>query len=147
MADRLKTVISAPDRGQDDASWAKRVEVWRDPRAVVGASDAGAHLDMIDSFSYATTLLSRTVRERSLLPIEEAVQLLTDRPARLYGIRERGRVAEGWWADLVVLDPDRIGPGPLSVRYDLPSGAGRIYGEADGIHQVIINGEVAVERP
>ena len=46
----LNTVISAPDRGQDDASWAKRVEVWRDPSAVVGASDAGAHLDMIDSF-------------------------------------------------------------------------------------------------
>ena len=146
VADRLNTVISAPDRGQDDASWAKRVDVWRDPRTVVGGSDAGAHLDMIDSFSYATTLLSRAVRERSLLPIEEAVQLLTDRPARLYGIRDRGRVAEGWWADLVILDPDRIEPGPLSVRYDLPSGAGRIYGEADGIHQVIINGEVAVSE-
>ncbi len=111
VGDRLKTVISAPDRGQDDASWAKRVEVWRDPRAVVGASDAGAHLDMIDSFSYATTLLARTVRERPLLALEEAVALLTDRPARLYGLRDRGRVAEGWWADLVLLDPSTVGPG------------------------------------
>ena len=144
VADRLKTVISAPDKGQDDATWAKRVEVWRDPRTLVGASDAGAHLDMIDSFSYATTLLARTVRERPLLPIEEAIALLTDRPARLYGLRDRGRVAEGWWADLVLLDPATIGPGPLTTRYDLPAGAGRIYGEAQGIHHVIVNGEVAV---
>lgn len=107
MADHLKTVIANPDRGQDDASWEKRVHVWRDPRVVVGASDAGAHLDMIDSFSYATTLLARAVRERSLLPIAEAVHLLTDRPARLYGLRHRARIAEGWWAGLVVLDPPR----------------------------------------
>jgi N-acyl-D-aspartate/D-glutamate deacylase len=144
VGDRLKTVISAPDRGQDDASWAKRVEVWRDPRAVVGASDAGAHLDMIDSFSYATTLLARTVRERPLLGLEEAVSLLTDRPARLYGLRDRGRVAEGWWADLVLLDPSTVGPGALYTRYDLPAGAGRIYGEAEGIEHVIVNGEVVV---
>ncbi|MGH9056997.1 MAG: N-acyl-D-amino-acid deacylase family protein [Acidimicrobiales bacterium] len=146
VADRLATVITAPDAGQDDASWAKRVEVWRDPRAVVGASDAGAHLDMIDSFSYATTLLARAVRERALLPIEEAVRLLTDRPARLYGIRHRGRIAEGWWADLVVLDPDRVGPGPVRTRYDLPGGAGRIYGEAEGVEHVVVNGVLAVSR-
>jgi N-acyl-D-aspartate/D-glutamate deacylase len=144
VADRLKTVISAPDRGQDEASWAKRVEVWRDPRTLVGASDAGAHLDMIDSFSYATTLLARTVRERPLLPLEEAVSLLTDRPARLYGLRDRGRVAEGWWADLVLLDPSTVGPGALYTRYDLPAGAGRIYGEAEGIEHVIVNGDVVV---
>jgi N-acyl-D-aspartate/D-glutamate deacylase len=144
VADELKTVIVAPDRGQDDATWAKRAEVWRDRRTVVGGSDAGAHLDMIDSFSYATTLMSRAVRERPLLSIEEAVHLLTDRPARLYGIRDRGRVAEGWWADLVLLNPDNVGPGPLSTRYDLPGGAGRIYGEGQGIAHVIINGEVAV---
>ena len=144
LVDRLKTVITAPDRGQDDASWEKRVAVWRDPRAVVGASDAGAHLDMIDSFSYATTMLARAVRERPLMALEEAVKLLCDRPARLYGLRGRGRVAEGWWADLVVLDPASIGPGPVAMRYDLPGGAGRIYGEAEGIHHVVVNGEIAV---
>ena len=45
----LRTVIANQDKGQDEASWARRVEVWRDGRAIVGASDAGAHLDMIDS--------------------------------------------------------------------------------------------------
>jgi len=144
VADRLATGLYSPDRGQDERSWERRVEVWRDPRAVVGASDAGAHLDMIDSFSYATTLLSRAVRERGLLPLEEAIAMLTDEPARLYGLRGRGRVAEGWAADLVVLDPDRIDPGAVSFRYDLPGGAGRIYGEPTGVVHVVVNGELVV---
>jgi N-acyl-D-aspartate/D-glutamate deacylase len=144
VADRLRTVISKPDPGQDDASWEKRVSVWRDPRTLVGASDAGAHLDMIDSFSYATTLLARAVRERGLLPLEEAVQMLTDAPARLYGLRDRGRIALGAWADLVVFDPTAIGPGPIQMRYDLPGGAGRIYGASDGVDRVFVAGTEAV---
>jgi N-acyl-D-aspartate/D-glutamate deacylase len=144
VADELRTVISKPDPGQDEASWEKRVSVWRDPRSLVGASDAGAHLDMIDSFSYATTLIARTVRERNLLAIEEAVQLLTDAPARLYGLRDRGRVAVGAHADLVVLDPATVGPGPIHTRYDLPGGAGRIYGGAEGVANVFVAGAEVV---
>ena len=136
IADGLTTVIANQDRGQDEASWARRVEVWRDGRAVVGASDAGAHLDMIDSFSFSTTLLARAVRERELLPIEEAVHYLTDSPARLYGLVDRGRLAVGAHADVVVFDPTTIGPGPVHTRFDLPGGAGRIYGDAVGISHV-----------
>jgi N-acyl-D-aspartate/D-glutamate deacylase len=144
LADGLRTVVSSADRGQDNASWERRVEVWTDPRAVVGASDAGAHVDMIDSFSYCTTMLARTVRERPLLSISEAIHLLTEVPARLYGLRERGRIQEGWHADLVVFDLDRIGPGRLHTRYDLPAGAGRLYAGADGIEHVIVNGTEVV---
>jgi N-acyl-D-aspartate/D-glutamate deacylase len=140
VADRLRTIISYPDRGQDDVSWSRRVEVWRDPRTVVGASDAGAHLDMIDSFSYATTLIARAVRERGLLPIEEAVRLLTGEPAELYGLTGRGAIAVGAHADLVVFDPAAIGPGPVSTRFDLPGGAGRVYGAAEGIEHVFVAG-------
>jgi N-acyl-D-aspartate/D-glutamate deacylase len=146
IADRLRTVIANQDRGQDDATWARRVEVWRDERAIVGASDAGAHLDMIDSFSYSTTLIARAVRERSLLPLEEAVHLLTGAPATLYGLRDRGRVAVGMCADLQVFDPATIGPGPVAMRYDLPGGAGRVYGEAVGVHHVVVNGVPCVEH-
>jgi N-acyl-D-aspartate/D-glutamate deacylase len=154
VADELRTVISKPDPGQDDASWEKRVSVWRDHRALVGASDAGAHLDMIDSFGYATTVLASAVRERGLLPLEEAVQLLSDAPARLYGLRDRGRLVEGAWADLVVFDPATVGPGPIHTRYDLPGGAGRIYGAAEGVEHVLVAGtevvsgaEFTPERP
>jgi len=127
IADDLRTVIANQDRGQDDATWKRRVEVWRDHRAIVGASDAGAHLDMIDSFSYSTTLLARAVREHQLLPLEEAVHLLTGAPAELYGLHERGRVAPGFCADL-------------------PGGAGRVYGEAIGVHHVVVNGVPCVEH-
>jgi len=147
LADELRTGLFSPDRGQDDASWELRAQVWRDGRAVVGASDAGAHLDMIDSFSYATTLLARAVRQRGLLSFEEAVSLLTDAPARLYGLRGRGRIAEGWHADVVVLDPERVGPGPVHTRFDLPGGAGRLYGEAEGIEHVLVNGREVVRGP
>ncbi|MFZ4717886.1 MAG: N-acyl-D-amino-acid deacylase family protein [Ilumatobacteraceae bacterium] len=145
IADGLRTVIATQDRGQDDATWARRVEVWRDHRAVVGASDAGAHLDMIDSFSYCTTLLARAVRERDLLPLEEAVHYLTGAPADLYGLHDRGRVEVGRWADLQVFDPATIGPGPVSMKFDLPGGAGRVYGEAEGVHHVLVNGVPCVE--
>ena len=145
VADELRTVIANQDKGQDEASWTRRVEVWRDGRAIVGASDAGAHLDMIDSFSFSTTLLARTVRERSLLPMEEAIHFLTGSPAALYGLRDRGRLAVGAHADVVVLDPATIGPGPVHTRFDLPGGAGRIYGEAEGIAHVLVNGVPAVE--
>lgn len=127
--------------GDDAESWKMRAEVWRDPRTVVGASDAGAHLDMINTFSYSTALLGPAVRERGLLDLEEAVRQLTDVPARLYGVRERGRVAEGWHADLTVFDPDRVGHGEIYTRDDLPGGASRLYADATGIDHVVVAGE------
>ncbi len=146
IADGLRTVIANQDRGQDDATWRRRVEVWRDHRAIVGASDAGAHLDMIDSFSYSTTLLARAVREHELMPLEEAVYHLTGAPATLYGLHERGTIADGKCADLQVFDPSTVGPGPVAMRFDLPGGAGRVYGEAVGVHHVIVNGVPCVEH-
>jgi N-acyl-D-aspartate/D-glutamate deacylase len=143
--DGLRTVIASQDRGQGDDTWERRVEVWRDPRAVVGASDAGAHLDMIDSFSYSTTLIARAVRERTLLPLHEAIHYLTGAPAALYGLRDRGQLQVGWHADVVVLDPATVGPGEVYTKFDLPGGAGRVYGEANGIHHVLVNGVACVE--
>lgn len=145
VSDELKTVIVNQDRGQDVASWERRVEVWRDQRTVVGASDAGAHLDMIDTFNYTTTVLAKAVREHRLLSLEEAVSHLTSGPADLYGLVGRGLVAPGGWADLVVFDPETVGPSPVSTRYDLPGGAGRVYGGSTGIHEVVVAGEVVVQ--
>jgi N-acyl-D-aspartate/D-glutamate deacylase len=153
LADELRTVLLPPLAGNDDASWELRRDIWRDKRAVVGASDAGAHLDMLSTFTYSTSML-RSCRERGLMPLEEAVQLLSDRQARLYGIRERGRIAEGWHADLVVLDAERVAPSPVVWRNDLPAGAGRLYAGAEGIERVLVNGveivrggELTGERP
>ncbi len=140
VADDLMTGFGFPRRPDDDETWEARMKVWRDPRAVVGASDAGAHLDFLATFNYSTVLLGGPVRERGLMPIEEAVRLLTDVPARLYGLKERGRIAEGWHADIVVIDPECVGPQEVRMRFDLPTGAPRLYGGADGIDHVLVNG-------
>ena len=137
VADDLKTGLYPRTAGDDDESWLMRQELWNDDRCIIGASDAGAHLN------YSTELL-RAARDRELMGLELAVHKLTDVPARLYGIKERGRLEEGWHADIVVFDPEAVAPKPVEVREDLPGDAWRLYGEAEGITHVFINGEHAV---
>jgi len=139
VADRLQTGFAVPIP-ESDEDWGARAEVWHDPRAVVGGSDAGAHLDTMCGAVYSTSLLGDGVRRRELLSLEEAVHLLTEVPARLYGLIDRGRVAEGYWADLVVFDAAAVGHEPLQTRRDLPGGAARLYAGATGIEQVLVNG-------
>jgi N-acyl-D-aspartate/D-glutamate deacylase len=140
IADGLRTGFSPRFPPEPDDVWAMRAAVWRDPRTVIGGSDAGAHLDMMCGAVYSTYLLATGVRERGLLSIEEAVHQLSDVPARLYGLRGRGRIAQGWQADLVVLDPATVTPGPVLTRHDLPGGASRLYADALGVHHVYVNG-------
>jgi N-acyl-D-aspartate/D-glutamate deacylase len=120
--------------------------VWRDDRVVLGGSDAGAHLDVMCHANYTTVVLGDLVRTRGLFSLEDAVRRLTDVPARLLGLRDRGRVVEGAHADLVVFDPDRIGSQPAEERHDLPGGSARLYAEAVGIEQVVVGGRTIVEQ-
>lgn len=143
--DGLRTGLQPPTMSENPDDWKLRAEVWKDPRTVVGGSDAGAHLDMMCGAIYSTSLLGDAVRERGLLSLEEAVHQLTDVPARLYGLRDRGRVAEGWIADLVLFDPATIGHGPPRTRDDLPGGASRLYADAHGVEHVIVNGVPVVD--
>jgi N-acyl-D-aspartate/D-glutamate deacylase len=65
-------------------------------------------------------------------------------PAELYGLRDRGTLRPGAWADIVVFDPDTIAPQEIVTRFDLPGGGGRLYAEADGVDRVIVNGTTVV---
>jgi N-acyl-D-aspartate/D-glutamate deacylase len=143
VADELRTGLRPPMPPPSPDDWRLRAEVWRDPRTVVGGSDAGAHLDMMCGAVYSTSLLA-SVRDHGTLSWEEAVQQLTDVPARLYGLRGRGRLAEGWHADVVVFDPDRVRPGPERTVDDLPGGASRLYAGAEGVEHVLVNGVAVV---
>jgi N-acyl-D-aspartate/D-glutamate deacylase len=140
VADDLRTSFGPPPPTLSRDEWAFRAELLRDGRSVLGGSDAGAHLDLLATFNYPTVLLAQAVRQHGVLGLEEAVQLLTDEPARLYGLRDRGRLVEGAYADLVVFDPDTVASQEVSMRYDLPGGAGRLYAEAQGIDHVLVNG-------
>lgn len=139
IADDLRTGLRPP-LPETEADWELKAQVWRDPRTVVGGSDAGAHLDVMCGAIYSTALLGDGVRRRGLLSWEEAVHQLTEVPARLYGLRDRGRLVPGAWADVVVFDPGRVGHLPERTRADLPGGARRLYAEAEGIEHVLVNG-------
>jgi N-acyl-D-aspartate/D-glutamate deacylase len=140
LEDDLHTYFMPPTMGNDEESWKLRGKVWQDDRAVIGASDAGAHLDMIDTFAFTSQVLGNGVREFGVISLEEAVRQLTDVPARLYGVRERGRLEVGWHADVVVFDPATVGLGETYTKVDLPAGAGRLYADAKGIEHVFANG-------
>jgi N-acyl-D-aspartate/D-glutamate deacylase len=144
VADELRTAFSPPAAGNAKEDWEARVAVWRDERALIGASDAGAHLDLLATFNYTTSVLARAVREHEVLPFEEAVHLMTEVPARLYGMVDRGVVREGAHADLVVLDPSTVAPEPVRTVNDMPTGASRVYGGAEGIDSVLVAGEEIV---
>ncbi|MEO3761623.1 amidohydrolase family protein [Mycobacterium sp. B14F4] len=145
IADELRTGLTPRPFGDDEADWKVRAEVWRNRDAVIGGSDAGAHLDMMCGAIYTTSLLGHGVREHQVVTLEEAVRLITDVPARLYGLTERGRITPGWHADLVMFDPATVAHGPERTSYDLPAGAPRLVAEAKGVSSVWVGG-VAVCR-
>jgi N-acyl-D-aspartate/D-glutamate deacylase len=140
IADELRTGLSPRPFGDDAADWKARADVWRNRDAVIGGSDAGAHLDMMCGAIYTTSLLGHGVREHQVVTLEEAIRLITDVPARLYGLKERGRIAEGWHADLVMFDAATVDHGPEQTRYDLPAGAPRLVADAKGITSVWVAG-------
>jgi N-acyl-D-aspartate/D-glutamate deacylase len=139
VADGLRTGLRPPIPESED-DWVLRSNVWLDPRSIVGGSDAGAHLDTMCGAVYSTSMLGDGVRARGLLSWEQAVRQLTDIPARLYGLRDRGRLVAGAFADVVIFDPESIGHRALRTRDDLPGGASRLYAEAEGIEHVLVNG-------
>ena len=117
-------------------------ELITDPNTIIALSDAGAHASQLCDACYSTHLLGHWVRERKVFTVEEAVHNLTQRPAEMFGITDRGVLATGRPADVVVFDPKTVGPGPLKRVYDMPAGADRLVSEASGIDAVIVNGRL-----
>ncbi|MDE1684666.1 D-aminoacylase [Streptomyces neyagawaensis] len=139
-ADDLRTVLWPMPTDNDPASWALRAETWRHEDVLLGGSDAGAHLDRMCGAPYTTRFLGDCLRGRRLVGLEQAVKMLTDDPARLFGLRERGRIAEGWHADLVLFDPQRIDAGKATLVHDLPGDSPRLDSKALGVRAVWVNG-------
>lgn len=144
VVDGLRTVLWPPPFGNRDADWELRKKVWERPDVLIGGSDAGAHVDRMLGSPYPTRFLADCQRGRQLIPVERAVQLMTDVPARLYGLRGRGRVTAGYQADLVVFDPERIGAGPPRTCCDLPGENKRLVAHSEGVALVLVNGHEIV---
>jgi N-acyl-D-aspartate/D-glutamate deacylase len=139
-ADQLQTVLWPPPFADTDADWQLRRTVWEDPDILIGGSDAGAHLDRLLGSPYPTRFLADCLRGRQLVPMERAVQLMTDVPARLFGLRNRGRLAAGYRADVVVFDPEKVGAGPSRTCFDLPAQGKRLVADPQGMAWVLVNG-------
>jgi N-acyl-D-amino-acid deacylase len=110
------------------------------PDAMLGLTDAGAHASQLCDACAYTYVLGHWVRERHALTLPQAVRMMTARPAEVYGLRDRGRIAVGAPADLVLFDPNTVGAGPLCRVNDLPGGADRLISEPSGIEMVMVNG-------
>jgi N-acyl-D-aspartate/D-glutamate deacylase len=83
-------------------------------------------------------VLGHYVRERGVLTLPEAVRRMTSLPARVFGMENRGRIAPGYWADLLLFDAGHIID---RATYDAPQT------EPDGVRAVIVNGQLAYEQP
>ncbi|CAN5872958.1 amidohydrolase family protein [soil metagenome] len=144
VADRLATILWPIPPDGDPDSWELRRQVWQDDRAILGGSDAGAHLDRMCGAPFATRFLGDTLRGRKLVSLERAVQMMTDVPARLFGLTGRGRLAEGFHADIVVVDPATVGAEHATLVHDLPGDSPRLTAEPIGVVRVLVNGTVTV---
>jgi N-acyl-D-aspartate/D-glutamate deacylase len=112
----------------------------RDPASMVSLSDAGAHLTFFNDAGYGLHLLGHWVRRLGVLTIEEAVKKLTGEPAAVFGIRQRGLLAPGYHADLLLFDPAVVDRGPKKRVFDLPGGHPRLTTEPLGVQGVWVNG-------
>lgn len=138
--DELRTVLWPMPTDNDPDSWELRRKTWEHEDVMLGGSDAGAHLDRMCGAPYTTRFIGDCLRGRKLVGLEAAVKMLTDDPAQLFGLRERGRIEEGFHADLVLFDPERIAAGPATLVHDLPGDSPRLDSRAIGIVSVRVNG-------
>ena len=113
------------------------VMIGTDANASDPERDAAQEYSSVHPRGYGTypTVLGKYVRDEGALTLEAAVNKMTLMPARRCHILDRGRIARGYWADMVVFDPVTVAAGAhIEKPWALPA----------GIHCVIVNGEVAV---
>ncbi|HEX6842226.1 MAG TPA: amidohydrolase family protein [Stellaceae bacterium] len=137
LSENLDTIFVAVLLNNDEEAVGRML---RDPFASIALSDAGAHLTFFCDAGFGLHLLGHWVRERGTLDMAEAVWQLSGRPAEIFGLTDRGRLAPGLAADLLLFDPASVGRGPSKRVFDLPGGAPRLTTAAQGVHGVWVNG-------
>lgn len=138
LEEGLETVFSALLLNSDEGAVARML---KHPCSLVSLSDAGAHLTFFNDAGFGLHLLGHWVRRLGVLSLEEAAWRLTRQSAQVFGIRDRGALAPGYWADLLLFDPARVDRGPKRRAFDLPGGEPRLTTDAIGVHGVWVNGE------
>ena len=137
LSEGLETIYTAVLLNNDEAAVGRML---RHPFASVALSDAGAHLTFFCDAGFGLHLLGHWVRKRQVMAMEEAIWQLSGRPAQIFGIKDRGRLAPGLAADLLLFDSAAVGRGPAQRVFDLPGGAPRLTTAALGVRGVWVNG-------
>jgi len=114
-----------------------------DERVMIGASDGGAHILSFSTYGDTGYLFSRFVRDNAQISIEAAVHKITQAPAKIWNIQDRGVIAPGNIADITIFDADTIGRGDEYYVQDVPGEGFRYVRDALGIQQVLVSGKVA----
>jgi N-acyl-D-aspartate/D-glutamate deacylase len=143
LEERLETVFSALLLNSDEEAVGRML---RHPHSLVSLSDAGAHLTFFNDAGFGLHLLGHWVRRRGVLTLAEAVRRLTRDPATVFGIRSRGELKPGYYADLLLFDPARVDRGPKQRVFDLPGGHPRLTTPAIGVEAVWVNGVQLAEE-
>ena len=107
---------------------------------VIALSDAGAHLVYLCDAGFGLYFLGHWVRDRGVFDLVEGARRLTSHQAGLYGIPDRGRIAVGACADLLLFDPAIVGISAARRVNDLPGGGPRTIRDPIGVHGVFVNG-------
>ena len=113
---------------------------------VPGVGDAGAHVSVIMDSGWTSFLLSYWHRDRSEFTLEEAVHYLTAKQARVIGLNDRGSLEVGKYADINVIDIDRLSEKQPMRVHDFPGGAPRFIQRAIGYRATVVNGNVILEN-
>ena len=128
--------------------WRTENDEWRQgtlvasqhPHMIIGTSDGGAHLGRDDGSEWSSYFFRYWVREWGAWELEEAVRQMTQQPAALLGLTDRGMLIPGYAADIMIFDPDEIGPGSKEFVNDFPNGEGRWCSKPEGVYATIVNG-------
>ncbi len=143
LEEQLKTTFAAVLLNSDERAVAKLLT---DPFSSIALSDAGAHLTFFCDAGFGLHLLGHWVRRQGIMPLEEAVRRLTSQSAEIFGLRDRGRLTQGAFADLLLFDPENVDRSPTRRVFDLPGGARRLTTDAVGVHGVWVNGSRIVNE-
>lgn len=128
--------------------WRTETDEWKQgthaaslhPNMIIGTSDGGAHLGRDDGAEFSSYFLRYWVREWGKWELEEAIRQLTQQPAALLGMSDRGMLLPGFAADVMIFDPETIGPGSKEFVHDFPNGVGRWSSKPEGVFATIVNG-------
>jgi N-acyl-D-amino-acid deacylase len=91
-------------------------------------------------------ILEKYVREEKVITLQEAIRKMTSFPAQKLGLRDRGLLREGMWADIVIFNFDTIKDRATSrFPYSFPL-KNYPHKYPEGIEYVIVNGEIVIEK-